>query len=202
MPQNVRNPDQTRASLINAAFQTIYQHGYQGMRVDDVLERTGLKKGAFYHHFPSKLELGYAVLDEIITGYIHDRWLQPLSEHDDPIEGIAAAIRIASQNASVECGCPLNNLAQEMSPLDEGFRQRIKHLFELWVSGTADALQRGQEKGFIRQDVNTIAAANFIIASIEGAVALVKASQDTKQFEHCWKMLRQFLHSLRPTQQN
>ena len=50
----VRNPDQTRARLLEAAFEEIYQHGFQGMRVDEILERTGLKKGAFYHHFSTQ----------------------------------------------------------------------------------------------------------------------------------------------------
>lgn len=41
-------------------------------------------------------------------------------------------------------GCPLNNLMQEMSPVDETFRIRLNALFQDWVDVVAAALKRGQ----------------------------------------------------------
>ncbi len=48
----VRDPDQTRSRLIAAAFYEIYENGFQGMRVEEILKRTGLKKGALYIILP------------------------------------------------------------------------------------------------------------------------------------------------------
>ena len=56
--QMARNPEKTRQRLLQAAYEEIHAHGFQGMRVDQVLRKTSLQKGAFYHHFSSKLELG------------------------------------------------------------------------------------------------------------------------------------------------
>ena len=46
-------------------------------------------------------------------------------------------------------GCPLNNLAQEMAPVDEGFRSRIETLYRDWRRGLAKALRQGQHSGSI-----------------------------------------------------
>ena len=87
-----RNPDQTRSRLVQAAFEEIYENGFQGMRIDEILTRTGLKKGALYHHFQSKADLAYAVIDEIIDGYLENDWVKPLQAYENPIDGIKQII--------------------------------------------------------------------------------------------------------------
>ena len=144
----VRNADETRVRLLRAAFDEIYEHGYQGMRVDDVLGRTGLKKGAFYHHFPSKQALGYAVIDEVLYGFVGERWIRGMDEDGDPIAALESMIdQMMKQygNDKKFCGCPLNNLAQEMAPLDEGFQERIDRTFSAWIGVVA--FRRHVERG-------------------------------------------------------
>ncbi len=196
----VRNPDQTRNRLIEAAYEAIYQNGYQGMRIDEVLERTGLKKGAMYHHFASKAELGYAVIDELLVNKMQKLWLEPLSRSDDPISALKESILSMDDgdlDYIVKHGCPLNNLAQEMSSLDDGFQTRLQNIFEAWIIGIAKRLTHGQEKGFVRTDIDCMAAATFIVASLEGCTSLLKASQDTKVVELWWPGMNQYLNSLR-----
>jgi AcrR family transcriptional regulator len=197
----VRNPDQTRARLLDAAFQEIYQHGFQGMRVDDVLTRTGLKKGAFYHHFASKQELGYAVLDDVIRGFLGKRWLEGMQQGDDPIDALEAVIDEMAASAPADepfRGCALNNLAQEMAPLDAGFQQRINEVFNIWIGAIADALSRGQKNGTIMDTVDPQITATFIVGAIEGCVGLTKASQQRQTFHACREQLSQYLKTLRP----
>ena len=83
-----RNPENTRFRIMSAAFQEIHKHGYQGMRIDQVLKNTGLKKGALYHHFSSKQVLGYAVLEELIQTRITELWITPLQNLSNPLTGI------------------------------------------------------------------------------------------------------------------
>lgn len=196
-----RNPDQTRAKLMQAAFEEIYQNGFQGMRVDDILERTGLKKGALYHHFSSKAEIGYAVIDEIIYGYMAQTWLEPLEKYDDPIAGLKAIIIRQSEELdeeSLTCGCPLNNLAQEMSSQDESFRQRIEKIFSDWIDGLAKHLERGKKNHTVDPSVDTKQAATFLVVTIEGTVGLLKATRTPEILKGCWIGIEGFLDSLRP----
>ena len=85
-----RQPDRTRARLVEVGFEEIYRHGFQSAGLDTIVERAGVTKGALYHHFPSKLELGYAVLDEVIGGFTDERWLKPIAGDGDPIDAIIA----------------------------------------------------------------------------------------------------------------
>ena len=198
----VRDPDQTRNRLIAAAFDEIYENGFQGMRVEEILKRTGLKKGALYHHFASKMDIAYAVMDEYIADMVKDTWIKPMSEYDDPIEGIKKVVlSFAQGNVDYDYitnGCPLNNLAQEMSTLDEGFRERIHGLLQLWISAFDQNLQRGKETGYIDKDVDTAIASTFIVAILEGCTSLLKASQDENTLKSCWVGLESYLNSLRP----
>ena len=72
-----RNPDLTRKSLLRAAFQEIYESGFQAASLDKILSKAGVTKGALYHHFSSKQKLGYAVVDELIREGILERWVRP-----------------------------------------------------------------------------------------------------------------------------
>ena len=196
----VRNPDQTRTRLIQAAYQEIYLNGYQGMRVDVVLARTNLKKGALYHHFASKADLAYAVIDELLYGMMHERWVKPLGNTRNPIDALKQNIQQIAENDVdyiITHGCPVNNLVQEMSPLDEEFRQRLHRIINDWISAIDQRLKQGQEDGYVRKDVDTFAAATSLVALLEGSTSLLKAAQSKSVLKQCWFGIESLLESLR-----
>lgn len=195
-----RNPDRTRGLILDAAFQEIYRNGYQGMRLDEVIAATGLTKGALYHHFPNKQALGYAVVDEVIRGFVHEFWLQPLAESADPLNTVIGFVRNLGSvlgGQIVTYGCPMNNLAQEMSPLDEGFRTRLDALYQEWRGGIQTALERAQRDGVIRADVDCGHAATFVLAALSGCIGVAKNAQSREQLDICGGGLADYLRSLR-----
>jgi AcrR family transcriptional regulator len=194
-----RNPDLTRQRILDAAFMEIYRNGFQGMRLDDVLVVTGLTKGALYHHFPNKRALGYAVVDEVILPTIEAMWLQPVKNAADPMQGLITVIEQLPDNKPpevIQYGCPVNNLAQEMSPLDEGFRQRLDYIFRLWHDVTEQALERARQQGRIRDDVNCDETATFILAAVEGCIGIAKNAQSKERLRSCNRGLVGYLRSL------
>ena len=197
-----RNPENTRLKILRAAFQEIHRHGYQGMRVDRVLKITGLKKGALYHHFSSKQALGYAVLEELIQKSIRELWIDPLQNFNDPLEGIQTLFEVLDGVWSDEfffLGCPLNNLAQEMSPIDEGFRERIENFFQNWKASISEALNNGQVQGTVDNSINTNDCAMYILASIEGALGMTKNYQNKEVYYSCARELNRYLKTLKAT---
>ena len=196
-----RNPDVTRRRILDAAFMEMYQKGFQGMRLDEVLKVTDLTKGALYHHFPNKRALGYAVVDEIILPIMDEMWLEPLKKASDPLQGVIDVIEQLPEikpPEMIEYGCPLNNLAQEMSPLDEGFRQRLDYIFRLWHDVTEEALERARHQGTIRDSINCDETATFIMAALEGCIGLAKNAQSVERLCACNRGLIDYLHSLKP----
>lgn len=194
-----RNAQETRGKLVRAAYEQIHAHGFQGMRVDQVLNQTKLQKGAFYHHFKSKTELGYAVVEEEISNLMETVWLNPIADMDNPITDIPKMLEtISERNTPLmrEHGCPLNNLAQEMSKLDVGFRQRIESRFELWINTLAEKIDEAKDKGYIRKDTDSLAVSRFVIAAIEGTISIAKVEKTREQFIACHSQIGVYLQGL------
>ena len=191
----------TRQRLLAAAFQAMHRDGFRAAGLNAILAETGLTKGALYHHFPSKMALGYAVIDGPLRDYVEDWWLKPLEGADDPLEGLAKIIRSRLRRdvpAMLKLGCPLNNLAQEMAPVDEGFRQRVEALYRDWRRGLARALRHGQHAGTVSTAIEVDVTAAFIIAALQGAVGQAKNAQDMDVFRECLEGFSEYLNSLRP----
>ncbi len=195
-----RNPENTRLKILKASFEEIHRHGYQGMRIDQVLKSTGLKKGALYHHFPSKQALAYAVFEELIQKRLTELWIDPLKNFTDPLEGIHSLFENLDSAWSEKffiLGCPLNNLSQEMSPIDEEFRRRIEKFFDHWKTAMADALKNGQEQGVVDKSINIYESAIFLLAAIEGALGLTKNHQNKEIYYACGRELKRYLATLK-----
>ena len=196
-----RESDTTRDKLLKAAFEEIYRRGFQAASLDTILAKAGVSKGALYHHFPDKASLGYAVVDEFVKGLLLERWgvLEPPS--GDPITALQRILRgrVAKLTSrEVELGCPLNNLAQEMSPLDQRFRRGVNATFDIWTDAVAKDLASGQAQGTVRKDVDARKIAAFIVASIEGSFGLAKGAQSASMLRSNLEVLSTFLESLRP----
>ena len=84
----------------------------------------------------------------------------------------------------LKLGCPLNNLTQEMSPIDEGFNIRLQAALRLWVDETDRHLKRAKKNGYIKKKVNTKQVAYFIVMSYEGFYGMMKSLMNLKLFPH------------------
>ena len=196
-----RNPDQTRQTILQAAFREIHRNGFQAASLSNILAKTSLTKGALYHHFPNKLALGYALVEELLKEMVNEMWLRPLEMCEDPIQGLQDILKTLSKQMKPEDishGCPINNLALEMSPTDEGFRQRINQIYDLWRKGIANALTRGQANGKVRQNIRPLSVATFIVASLAGMRSIAKNFQSHEVLLSCGESVMNYLETLRP----
>src|ERR1700693_3410785 len=196
----LRNPERTRERLLQAAFREVYKVGFQSAGIDTILAATNVTKGALYYHFENKQALGYAIVEEIVAKLPRDRWLLPLqqSEDKDPIDALIGIVQgISARPRDVKGGCPLVNLAQEMSQLDEQFRKRLERIFQAWQEAIATALRKGQYTGTVRRDLVPEETASFLIAMVEGYEVLAKNAQEAKVWNMGIKNIVSWLSSLR-----
>ncbi|HEV7990251.1 MAG TPA: hypothetical protein VGP25_00405 [Gemmatimonadaceae bacterium] len=106
------------------------------------------------------------------------RWTSPVTESGaDPITALQSALRIVIAETDarpevIELGCPLNNLTQEMSP-------------------------RGRADGSVRADVDPRAAADLIVAAIEGSLGLAKSAKSVRMLRSNLEQLCDYLEGLR-----
>lgn len=194
---SIRDPERTRRKLLDAGFREVYERGYQSADLDAVLQRAGVTKGALYYHFENKEALGHAIIEEVIGEMTRQKWVIPLQQ-GNPIDTLIHIVEeTGTEVAEMRSGCPFNNLAQEMSPLDEGFRKRLAKVLSEWHAAMAGAFGRGQVEKTVRKGLDAEDEATFVIAMYEGYISLAKNSQDSKLLKSGKKRMIEYLESLR-----
>ncbi|MDQ6964100.1 MAG: TetR/AcrR family transcriptional regulator [Mariprofundales bacterium] len=204
-----KQPKATRNLLLDAAFEQLYLHGFHGTSIQAILQQSGLTKGALFHHYASKKALALATLEQIITPLIYERWLEPLEQPGNPVDILQELFRNTEQRMmlgnlgerALLLGCPLGQLAQEMSPLDSDFRQGCEQVFTMWREGLSGVLEMGQQQRQVRTDIDSGAVARFLIAALEGSISMARQSATIdsarRTIRECSEHLVQHLEWLR-----
>lgn len=198
-PMVTKQTDLTRDKLLQAAFNEIHLHGFQAASIANILRDTGLTKGALYHHFPTKQELGLAVIKEVVSDQLDLMIFRRMRESEHPVQTLLQIIdesRKQTELKAISLGCPLNNLMQEMSPLDKDFQTCLNSILSVWQSAVEDALRTGQKTGLVRRDVDCHASALFIVSAWEGCIGISKSQQSLKNFSLCMKQLHGYVQGL------
>jgi len=193
----MRDAEQTRQKILEISADEIHKNGFIATSLSCILVRSEVSKGALYHHFNNKMELGYAVFEEIYTPMFLDLW-QSAVKVDDPIEGLCDFFTSMYKESSCDeivCGCPLNNLCQEMSAVDEGFRLRILNMQQQLNQLIAINLQRISNQ--LREDLDFSQVAYFIVSTFHGSSSLSKSSKNKDLFEKVINELCNYIRSLR-----
>jgi TetR/AcrR family transcriptional repressor of nem operon len=192
-----RDGRQTREAIVEAATGLMHLKGYQATTLDDVLRESGVGKGNFYYHFKSKEDLGYAILEQVIAAFL-GRTVDPcFSEPSTPrlaqIRCFLDRVLAAQRERNCVGGCALGNLASELSDVHEGFRARLFGVFSAWRERLTGALAEAQATGSVRPDCRPEAVAQFLVASLEGAILMTKLTKDIAVMERCVEELKRYL---------
>jgi TetR/AcrR family transcriptional repressor of nem operon len=184
-----------RKAILDAAARVIHERGFSHTSVEDLIEATGLSgKSHFYHYFPSKEALGMAVIDRQFERFT-ERGLAILSEPMiEPIDRLSlfidTLVALQHEREGVT-GSPFGNLAGELADSHEGFRRRLDEVFARWTS-QLDVLLR-EAGGLLRQGVDTVRLARFIVASLEGGMLMTRVTRDVGVMEGIGEDLKRFI---------
>ncbi|WP_440120638.1 TetR/AcrR family transcriptional regulator [Tenacibaculum sp. Ill] len=190
----------TRATILQQAFELIYKKGYQSTSIDEIIATTKVTKGAFYYHFKNKKQMGIAVIKEVIQPKTIDLSISSLSSPDSLCDSLYTMIEellLHNSFLTIEHGCPLANLTQEMSPLDNDFKQALNEVKSLWTDAISSSIIKEQQNNTLNPSINAEEVADFIIAIYWGARALGKLSNKTDTYTHHLKQLKLYLTGLK-----
>jgi AcrR family transcriptional regulator len=186
-PKRSYDPQLLRRRILDAAARAFQSGGYHSTSMHDIMRLTALSGGALYHHFPSKKALGLAVIRERVSKDIDDMWSEPLRARVPTGTALRrvfdAVIADLDERAAVR-GCPLTNLALELSLADPEFREALQMVFALWRSAIADSVRTDQANGSLAH-LDAEDFATFVVALFSGAMGLAKATQTTAPLRTC-----------------
>lgn len=199
----VRQPEATRGKILEAALDLFHQRTFNGTSINEIVERAGITKGALFHHFKGKYELGYAVVDELLMEEVRRLWSDNLRSSTDPITDLQMILRslgeeVRGNPALLRYGCPINNLAQEMSSVDEVFRSKLQAAYAEWIAAVELAFEAGIKAGNVRAGLDPHALATTLVALFEGSVGLIKVNRSLDFMETLGLGISTYLECLRP----
>jgi TetR/AcrR family transcriptional repressor of nem operon len=171
---------QTRDRIVRSAARLFLTRSYQSVGIVDLCTAADVRKGSFYHFFPSKADLAKAVVD-LHAGELERR----LAEGDDG-GPVARLLAVADAVTGIQTGfekrfgrivgCPFGNLAAELSTTDDELREHVAGVFARWEDQLARACRDAAAAGVLRDEVEPDRLAHLILAQIQGLILLAKVT--------------------------
>ena len=181
----------TRQKLIDATYEEVYSNGYQGAALTDILNKAGVHKGSMYHYFGSKKEMALVAIKEKISERFFERYGKILELKCGYLEAFFSGIR-DTKLRDFQRGCPIANIVQEMSNLDEDFNVTMKAIYEEFRKFVKDILDKAVKTGEMKA-CDTRKLALFITSSLEGAILSAKASGQVQDYVDSIEMLIEYI---------
>lgn len=190
------DPASTRSRVLDAAAALFHRNGYAETSMHDIMQSAGVTSGALHHHYPTKKDLGVAVIRERVALMVDEAWIEPVVRSPSAGKGVETAfkaiIRDLTEGSIV--GCPLNNLALELAYAEPEFGSAIQEIFDRWQQALATTIKEsglsGRGTGMTADDLAT-----FVIASYSGAMTMAKTAQSARPLKATLKLLDRMLKS-------
>jgi len=171
----------TQQRILDSARELIFARSYADVGVADICEHAGVKKGSFYHFYPSKQALTLAVLDAQFIDIKEKLIDEAFAEDLPPLARLVRFVELAyrfqkqvSKETGQVLGCPFGNLANELSTQDELIRERLQQTFGKLQMLFGGVLQSAQQRGELAAEVDAAATAQAMLAYFEGVLLLAK----------------------------
>lgn len=167
-----------KTKILDAALSVIRAKGYAATTVDDLCEAAGVTKGAFFHHFHSKEELGVAAADHWsqVTGEFFED--APYHRHADPLDrvlGYVAFRRDILRGSVPEFTCLAGTMVQENYETSPAIRDACDRSISGHAAKVAADIAEAMEKYGVEADWTAESLALHTQAVLQGAFILAKA---------------------------
>ncbi|AEL24998.1 TetR/AcrR family transcriptional regulator [Cyclobacterium marinum] len=169
--------ERTKKLILDKAYELFYEEGFKSSSIDRIVKASHLTKGAFYHHFKSKKELGLKVIELKIQERIHQGMIVPLSNPGEALDLLRDTFFHRIKLFSLydkKHGCPFNNLINEIGNQELAYRLALKKVLDEWKQAIIRIIERGKKEKTIKKSVSSHAVAIYLISAFEGVRGIRK----------------------------
>ena len=196
----LRDPQSTRRRILERAHELILQQGFAATPLDQILERAGVTKGAFFHHFKSKDELAAALMDRYLE---HERRIfegtmgraEKLSS--DPLQQVLVGLALLEEMfAALEAphaGCLVAAFLYQNQLMTPDNTAKSREVFLLWRRHIAARLSAAAKERPPRTPLDYDAVADLLNTVVEGAFVMSKLFGDPKIMLQQLQQLRRYI---------
>ncbi|RPD98556.1 TetR/AcrR family transcriptional regulator [Aureibaculum marinum] len=200
MQQNIKS-ELTKKHIVDKAFELFYENGFKTTSIDKIMKATPFSKGAFYHHYKNKKELGLEVITLKIQQRVYDGMVLPLTKKGDALQLLQSTFlnRIKSFPLYDKThGCPMNNFINEIGDYELAYQNALKNIIEKWKETLIQLIERGKKENSINKKISSTAVAVYLISAFEGIRGIRKLYSDDRIIDEYISGLSLYLTRLKP----
>lgn len=181
-----RTGHDTKQRLIDTALELIWKSSYGAVSVDDICRAAEVKKGSFYHFFPSKLHLAIAAMEEASVGVklAHDEIFSPSRDAVERFARYADFVYDQQAEAAAKyghvCGCPCAALGSEMAGQEDEIRVKFEVITRRLERYFENALRDMVADRVLPEQTEVKVKAQEVYAYILGQLMLARIQNDLK----------------------
>lgn len=188
---------ETRRRIVAAAFQLFHEQGFHATGVATILRQADVNAGSLYHFFPSKEALLTGVLEYALE-LLRPAVMDPAERRsDDPLERVFELLqqyREGMHAGGCKMGCPIGNLALEVSDDNAAARHLIHLNFENWIHAVKSWFDAAGER--LPRGTDRAQLARFVLTVLEGGLMQARAAGNLDPFDDSVAQLRAYLEAL------
>lgn len=177
-----RDGKPTRDKILAESRDLVLKNGFSGTSIDNILERTGITKGAFFYHFKTKNILAKALIKEFAREDIS--YMNMALEKTEPLKGdalnrllqfVQEFIDMFENLSEPPTGCLYASYLSESNRFDDEIMEFISSTFLLWRNTFELLLHKVLEKNDTNIEVDIASLADMLVVIFEGSYVVSKA---------------------------
>jgi len=171
-----------RSTLIDVATGQVRRLGYSAFSYADLADAVGIRKPSIHHHFPTKEDLGVAIV-AAYTEHVSEQLDRIDAKTGDMLERLRAYSRVYREGLEARQGCLCGVLASEVAVLPQQVQAGVRQFFGLNLRWIERVLRDGRSNGSLRDGVEPRATARTVLATLQGALFLALSLEEPASFD-------------------
>ena len=191
-----------REKIISESLRLFSLKGFLSTSIQDILKAANTSKGGLYNHFANKEDLFLAVVDEARRLW-REKTLAGLDQIEKPVEKLKKLLenyrdRYLKDSKDLPGGGFFVTLSVELDDQRPHLSREVNKGFARLKDLINRLLDEGKESGELRDDVNTKAVSEMIIAGMLGAAVIYGADKSTISLDQSINSFIEYLERLAP----
>lgn len=184
----------TASKILDVGQELIQTRGYTSMSFRDIAVQVGIKKPSIIHHFPTKSDLGVAIIQRYRDTFAAQ--LDVISEDPDKSAWDALDFYFSpflhfAETPDKVCLC--GALSGEMPALPEAMRREVKQFMESHQNWLLDVLRAGRRRGELNFDETPARLSRVLFNTLQGSLLVKRSTGDPSQLHDAIKAIKKLL---------
>ena len=192
----------TADRILDAGQELIQTGGFSAMSFQDIASEVGIKKPSIIHHFPTKAELGVAIIRryrDTFASQLQQISMDPAKSSWDALEFYFSPYLFLASTPDKVCLC--GALAGEIPVLPEVMRVEVKQFIEAHQRWLEEILREGVERGELVLIDSPQSLSRVIFNSLQGSLLVRRSTGDVSQLKEIINAMRKLVKSESSIQQ-